>query len=145
MVIHARWRIISCLLFNVFTFGNGGVGKTSRCAAQTKPMDALVSRIDSAFSFHRPDCVVLHSGDGCFDCSDVAKILDGTDCGSMMQSPTRLFATFPMDCMSADALLHYLPAIARESLTPDGLSVAEQFTKASAGSSKATNQFVCVR
>ncbi|WP_081584815.1 hypothetical protein [Rhodopirellula baltica] len=27
--------------------------------------------------------------------------------------------------MSADAILHYLPAIARESLSPDGLSVAE--------------------
>ena len=27
--------------------------------------------------------------------------------------------------MSADALLHYLPAIARESLSPDGLTVAQ--------------------
>ena len=91
-------------------------------------MDTLVSRIDAVFSFRRPDCVVIHAGEGCFDCPDVADILAGTDCASAMKSNGRFFSTFPMDCMSADAFLHYLPAIARESFGSDGLSVAQTVT-----------------
>ncbi|MEM6471870.1 MAG: hypothetical protein AAF802_20085 [Planctomycetota bacterium] len=103
----------------------GGVVKTFRWATQTNQMDTLVSRINNALCFRRPDCVVIHAGDDCFDCPDVAEILHGTDCASTMKSVGRFFSTFPMDCMSADAFLHYLPAIARESFGTDGLPVAQ--------------------
>ena len=112
-------------MFKLEWHRKSGVVKTFHCATQANQMDTLVSRIDAAFSFRRPDCVVIHAGDGCVDCPDVADILSGTDCASTMQSNGILFSTFPMDCMSADAFLHYLPAITRESLGPDGLSVAQ--------------------
>jgi hypothetical protein len=88
-------------------------------------MDQLVSRIQFAFSFERPSCVVIHPGNECFDCRDVADTLDGIDSNSVLETASPFFATIPIDCMTAVAFLHYLPAIARESLAPEGQSVAE--------------------
>ena len=84
-------------------------------------MDKLTSQLQAAFaSFAHPSCVVIHPGGDCIDCPDVAEALGNTDCDSVLKSARLVFSTIPMDCMTGDAFLHFLPAIANQSFHSDG-------------------------
>lgn len=88
-------------------------------------MDALISHLREGFApFKHPTCLVLH-GNECFDCPDVAAALANKDCELILSSDKLVFDVIPMDCLSADAILHYLPSIVKQAVHPKGVRVAE--------------------
>lgn len=89
-------------------------------------MDDLIQKIREGFAcFAHPGCVVVHPNGDCLDCPDVADVLGGANSESMINAEHIAFATIPLDCMTADAILHFLPAIAAQSLRPEGTTIAE--------------------
>ncbi|MDB2687402.1 hypothetical protein N9Y42_09345 [Mariniblastus sp.] len=90
-------------------------------------MNELLEQIRVAFAtFERPAIVTICEPDGeCIDCLWTDDDLRGKTSSVILDSDDLVFATLPLDCLNADAFLHYFPAIAQRSLVPSGIHAAE--------------------
>jgi hypothetical protein len=89
-------------------------------------IDVLPRLRDAFAKFTRPKLLSVHGdSEDCLDCASVEEMLADKDCQSLLIDPSMTFARLPLDCLNAAAFLHFFPAIARQSLEPEGQSVAE--------------------
>jgi hypothetical protein len=86
----------------------------------------LIQQLTDVFArFERPESLVVHSDLECLDCREVDKELAETTCTSILTTGLPKFDRFPMDCLNAYAVLHYLPAIGQQALGSDGITISE--------------------
>ncbi len=99
---------------------------------------ADIIKITEAFAeFLRPKTVTVHGGIAdahsfdcdydaqCFDCVHAEDRFQNQDCASLLRGDTINLRQHPLDCLNADAFIHFFPAIVKQSFGPDGQSIAE--------------------